>query len=442
MDSTVIGTPPPPNVADYINGSLKANAFTGISVIPPATAHVRAAHCTLITVRQVEVGYVAGTFIASKGVPAASVSGADGLWHQPLPYSSGYDPVSGKFMFGPFVPGHAKIIFVHNGSDPQTVVASQTAVVKAGKITYITIHAPPDLSALRQLHGPVFIPGHGNTAGEIMLPRLLPTPAYAAVAELYNARVHAIVSKTLAGADGKFYFSSSGYFSNQFTPRSHSHTPPGVTLIALLPGSYGAVTMHAKVTGPLTPVKLILPPPISIRGLVTFGGKPLNHRASLITVRAQYAGKGYLDDLLSVQTSANADGSFTLGGLTPGPYHIQAAIDNLWVSRTIDIRASRFIPPLRFNISPPGRPVVLICQDARGRPITDARVTVNIRPGPLTSRLLPSAWRTDGGGCVYLAGLSVGTYRVRIGTYHPVVIEVPPLPTHNKTPLTLHATLR
>jgi hypothetical protein len=94
--------------------------------------------------------------------------------------------------------------------------------------------------------------------------------------------------------------------------------------VALLPGSHGAVIAEAPEPG--KPLSLTLPPAAEAAGRVTIGGKPADGRNGTIRVVAAYEGRGTLNGVLSVNTTARADGSFDLAGLTAGTYRVQAAL--------------------------------------------------------------------------------------------------------------------
>src|SRR5262249_57392724 len=88
-------------------------------------------------------------------------------------------------------------------------------------------------------------------------------------------------------------------------------------------------------------------------------------------VLAAYEGKGKLDEFLSLDVNAQADGSFELPGLTPGTYQIQAAMDGIWLSRSVrlTIGPAARPEPLTLDIGEPGVTSVLKFVDAQGQPV-------------------------------------------------------------------------
>jgi len=75
---------------------------------------------------------------------------------------------------------------------------------------------------------------------------------------------------------------------------------------------------------------------------------------------AAHQGGGFLDPYLSVSSSAGADGAFELAGLTPGDYQIQAAVDGIWLSPTVNFRiGGDTTRPVALSIPLPGVPVRL-----------------------------------------------------------------------------------
>ncbi len=195
-------------------------------------------------------------------------------------------------------------------------------------------------------------------------------------------------------------------------------SPTGTVLVALLPGSHGAVIAPLEERIPLSKrkLKLVLPPARSVRGKVTLGGKPLNARNNQFVVLAGYEGKGKLNGLLSVEVTPQADGSFELAGLTPGVYRVQAAMDGIWLSPSVRLVVGPDINPnpLTLNIGEPGAAPSLELVDTRGKPAVGAVVTVNRPQGPLSDRLWPPRFTADGAGMLHLPPLEAGLHQIQL----------------------------
>ena len=163
------------------------------------------------------------------------------------------------------------------------------------------------------------------------------------------------------------------------TPPTGS-APAGPTVLAWMPGLTGAAFVP-YVDG--QPVRLVLPPALSVAGTVTVAGRPAAAVGGTFRVRAAYQGLGALNALLTLDVVAQPDGTFTLPGLTPGTYRVQAARDGIWLSATQTLTVGDTDPPLLvLDIPAPGVPVVLRLADARGRALP-GRVVALDQPTPL-----------------------------------------------------------
>ena len=158
-------------------------------------------------------------------------------------------------------------------------------------------------------------------------------------------------------------------------------------------------------------VRLVLPPAVALRGRVTVGGRPVSGLPSRFRVRAAYSGRGHLDDALSVEASAQADGTFTLAGLTPGAYQVQAARDDIWPSGTQTVTVgAEALPNMTLDIAPPGAAVLLSLVDKQGKPRPSQEVKVARPDGPLTEEIWPARLASDSTGLLRLDGLEAGRH--------------------------------
>ena len=160
---------------------------------------------------------------------------------------------------------------------------------------------------------------------------------------------------------------------------------------------------------------MTLPRPLSVTGRVTLGGGPFEGRNARVRVVAASRGRGAFDGVLGAEASVEADGRFTLHGLTPGRYLLQAARDDIWLSRAAELAVSRDVPSPEpvLDIAEPGETVAVTVVDERGGPWPTSRC-IPLRPeGPLAG-LWPAAFRTDASGTVVFRGLEEGTHRLLI----------------------------
>jgi hypothetical protein len=204
--------------------------------------------------------------------------------------------------------------------------------------------------------------------------------------------------------------------------------PDSAVVVAFLPGACGA-TVQTGPFHPGQPLRLVLPPPVTLHGRVTVGGRSPLHRPGVIHVLAAYQGKGTLNPYLSVATTADADGSFTLAGLTPGEYLVQAALDDIWLSSPARLWVSNANPrSLKLAIPLPGAPVRIDVRDSSGKPVVAASVTLD-HPGPMQV-LWPHQWITDGAGSVYIPTVETGKHTIHVtGESKPVQFKAAPWPS-------------
>ena len=200
-------------------------------------------------------------------------------------------------------------------------------------------------------------------------------------------------------------------------------------VVALLPGACGATVVPPPERSDI-PLRVVLPPAISQRGHVKVGGQAPSRLNGTIRVKAGYQDRGFLNELLSVSATADVDGNFTLAGLTPGKYLIQAALDDIWLSPSTAVHVTDSEPkPIELNIPAPGAPVVVKMVDAKGQPRIGETLTIDRTTGPLEETLWPREWTSDGVGVVTIPTLEAGKHVLRaINATSPLTVTVPALP--------------
>lgn len=361
-------------------------------------------------------------------------------------------PGTAQFVTGPYLAGPVKLTLGYKGggdprSNPHLTIP---VVVDATKPTHLDIDLDqyadagmvagtvPLTGAPQAYLGMGGISSHTTGAqhlvGKVFLSDGI-TPALGAQVLYFEAeqRYPAISAMTDALGDLR----PRGLWSGPALVSTKAESPASQALVAFLPGSRGATVYSGPVEHD-KPLRFVLPPAISVSGRVTVGSKSPLRRPGVIHVLAAYQGKGALNPALSVETTADADGTFTLAGLTPGTYLVQAALDDIWLSSVSTLHVNGASPrPIRLAIPLPGAPVRVEIRDGSGVATVGHSITIE-RSGPLAG-LWPREIITDGTGSVYLPTLEAGRQTLLAsGAAKPVHFRVPPLPAE---PVVLHVTL-
>jgi hypothetical protein len=155
------------------------------------------------------------------------------------------------------------------------------------------------------------------------------TPALGA--KLLYFEAHETTPSFVAMADALGTVQSRGFWR----PLGARSSPTQPMAVVFLPGTAGAA-IKLLPRPPDGPLRITLPAPIAVSGRVLVGGVAPSGRRGTIEVLAQWQGEDFLKPYLNVKTTAEADGNFYLGGMTPGDYVIQAALDSIWLSPTGD----------------------------------------------------------------------------------------------------------
>ena len=371
----------------------------------PQSVHVQPGEETAVTVRPQPIGYLR----LRLAVPKERAKGYyfDGsLYPYVEALDTRQDPATGEFLVGPLPAGRRTFRLFHSFPGPpwQSVPAgAATVTVEAGRVTRAALvpRDPPGPSLLLESIAPT---------GTVLLADGK-TPAWGARAGVFTSDRQFPLRLVRADAAGRLTLSDRWQGATwpwKLTPGN----PPGPVLVAWLPGTAGAA-IAPYVQGQDT--RLVLPPAVSLRGRVTAGGLSVSGLPSGFRVKAAYQGRGALNEALSVEATAQADGSFELAGLTPGVYRIQAVRDEIWLSeaRTVTVGAGP-LAALTLDIAPPGAAVVLHLVDGAGRPLAGRAVTVARPAGPLTAFVWPDGLATDGAGDLRVDGLEAGPHRLTV----------------------------
>ena len=376
-------------------------ALAGIALLVPQTAVVTSDTETEVTFRPQPLGYIRGKLAVSDS-PAHYAVYPGG--YQEMPSAVHYEPKTGEFVVGPFPPGK-NYLWVERLTPANEGLATGGTFpedVPAGRVLTVTLTPQPPSVPLRDrpLTGRVFLPDGITPAWGARAALMIPDSDQ----PVKMARTDALGQLNIFDYWNLSYWDGGG---RPLTPMPGSPTEP--VLVAWLPGSNGAVIIPS--TG--EDAKLVLPPPLSVSGRVTVGGQPVLGTPSSFRVKAAYQGRGKLNPLLSVSAAVQADGTFTLSGLTLGTYQVQAARDDLWLSKTQVLTVTEGSqPPLTFDIAPPGAVMLLHLATVSGNALPDQTVSLDRPTGPLTDLLWPVTAASDSHGDLRLDGLEAGPHTV------------------------------
>ncbi|WP_422928193.1 MSCRAMM family protein [Singulisphaera sp. PoT] len=389
--------------------------------VPAVEAAVVLGRETSIELRARPVGYVRGKLKPAEGHRAADYTIIPQHDNRVFARSPRYDQATGDFLFGPLFEGPTTFHLSVKMPDGTDRSCGQRAVdVVAGEVTHVEVEpvevkpvevkpAAPTAAyraivrALTRL-GIGRIVGNPEAPADAPLTVYLPdgkTPAFGALAYLYEPGRDEPAAYGNSDASGRLTWGGRWLFAVEKP-----------TLFVRLPGRHGAtiVTLDEG-----TDPRVVLPPAIEVEGSVKVGGRVLGDDRSLVSVVAAYQGKGILDDVLSFKLTIGPDGRFTLPGLTPGRYLVQAARDELWVSKAVElvVEPDKAIPPLSLEIPAPGRPLTLEIIDNAGQPVAGESVTLARPRGPLEAVWSP-ALKTDASGRLALNWLEAGPHSISL----------------------------
>jgi hypothetical protein len=255
------------------------------------------------------------------------------------------------------------------------------------------------------------------------------TPAAFARVFYFSAAEDAPVGDGLTDAAGNIH--THGLWRTDALP----DMPSGAALVAMLPGVSGGavVDLSQPIKGPLA---ITLPKPIAVRGKVTVAGKSPEHLNGELKVFAEMQELGKVAGVLNVFTTPQPDGTFTLAGLTPGKYLVQAELDGIWLSRSLTIEVANSDPAgILLDVGEPGGPVQVHVTDASGKPMRACKVSIDRPKGPLADLTWPAFFRTDGGGNVYIPALEVGEHTIHVRD-KSIRVNAPAMPCDGPTLVT------
>ena len=393
---------------------------------------------TKILLRPFHLTYIYGVIRSPKDVGEVKWA----IWLEYPPQRRGAHwytrAATGEFLAGPFPPGEVRLNF---GTTSQHVYHA-TVNVRAdeSRPIHFDIDVEKYLSDVTDYPDPIasapdtVVMGMGGISSRAGGASHLTgkvfyadgkTPALGAQVLYFQA--HRPVPSLFAMTDALGNLQPRGlWYSGDATPNTNSG-PASPVVVAFLPGACGA-TVQTPLIQPGEPLHLVLPPQVTVDGRVSIGGASPVKRPGVIHIVAAFQGQGFLDPYLSVNTTADADGNFTVSGLTPGDYVFQASLDNIWLSSpvTLHVTTDR-LRAIKLDIPLPGTAVRLELRDSSNMPVTSASITLD-RSGPMAA-LWPREWISDGAGLIYIPTLESGRQTIRVsGAIKQLSFKVPPLP--------------
>ena len=392
---------------------VKQTFFPSMVVEPNANEDVK------VELREKLAGWVRAKVVLPKGIPVSKLK-AHTIGDAPVKF----DSQSGDYVLGPIFESQVTPSFSYPNQTEHVIYnATEPIEITPGKVTKTKIELKRRFSPAQNWGGLTGVVTESD--GE--------TPSYRARiflfvpgAEQKNSRGFAAMAGSgISDADGKFEISVWHQGSTNLDALLGSSSLEPI-LVAHFPGRTGGVSIPLPEKD--VPISIKLPAPISRTGVVTVNGQPTDDLPALVRVMARPVDGGPVADLLAVETSVNADGSFTLAGLSLGKHEVQASIDNVWFSVPVDVDIGSGADADHFDIDVPelGLPVRLKLTDSAGVALEGLKVEVPSLRGPLVNHFRKEAVVSDGGGFVHLDGLPAGKVELRVGSMEKsLYVQVP-----------------
>ncbi len=413
------------------DAALRGHAF--IPMMPIDARPLDQIHRTLAAV---PAGYVRGRLIAPPGHSAGDYA----IYLREADDRGAVVDLrrdTGEFVAGPFPAGPLTLRVFRAAGWSAGPLAELPVVVRGGDVVTATVSPPPPPTGDGPAGGEVLITVGGAQrspadVADVWVGRSVVladgvTPAYGAQVVLVEPERAEPTAAAAVDVAGRLH-GRNGWQSAMAQPADPPGSPSVPVLVAWLPGAVGA-----SVVSPSDAIKIVLPPAVSARGMVTVGGRPPVGLQGRVRVFAAHQGHGKVDRWLSVWATPQDDGTFELAGLTPGAYRVQAAVDGIWLSAAQSLTVGNSVGPITLNVPALGGPVAVHVTDAAGRPAVDMAVTIDRPTGPLTDAYWPAeGFTTDGAGVAVLPALEAGRHIAQVAG-RSVEVIAPALPCDRPT---------
>lgn len=358
-----------------------------------------------------------------------------------------YSRSTGEFVAGPFLEGAVTLQLMQAVDTELREVSRKSVQLRPGVIPQIDLDpAQPTSRPAALPSGNVFISMSGISTqgggadglhGKVFLSDGV-TPASGAAVLFYDSSVRAATMMGVTDALGTIHPRGLWRTSaaNGEAPKPADTTPS--TLVAFLPGQRGATLVPASHPGQFT--SITLPESRIIKGTVRVSGAPLRKFNATFRVVAEYQDRGALNQILSLNTTPNADGTFELAGLTVGSYLVQAAMDDIWVSKPVKLIVGEDTVQnsIDLDVGQPGAQVVVSLSSDGSQKVSGRRVSIDRAGGPLDQMLWPAEFEADREGKIYIPTLEVGRHTIRlVDGQSTQTVEVPPIGQGQSVTVTL-----
>jgi hypothetical protein len=390
------------------------DALTNRRLILPIVVAMRQNHREELALHPESVGFVRGKV---PGGTIATLKSTE-IYTDELAAQSGahvhLNPQTGEFVAGPFRAGLAHLTLhqyafseVHSSLD----VPIRLGAIARADFPVPTSDPPPtstgDSLLISARGATTLTQGHSPLHGTVFLPDGK-TPAHGAQLLYYPANESQPRFAALTDANGIIH--PRPLWISRSANENRNPLPNEPLIVALLPGLCGATLFAPAADKELV---LILPQPLAIKGRITVAGASPAGKPGRIRVFASYEGKEKLNPILSVQTTADADGSFELPGLTPGTYEIQAALDDVWFSESACLdTSSPPSQPITLAIPAPSSQTILKIVNPDGSPRPGVLLHISRPHGPLEKPFSPHEWTADATGTIDVPSLETGPHAV------------------------------
>ena len=404
-------------------------------VFPVEQVEVKSGTETRVEVRPVKAGYVRGRISPAPGAKMSQ--------YYPFPTHNFWslraytrrEPATGEYLCGPLLPGKVEVR-LRRLVDGKTVQDIPRFVnVAAGDVARLDLDAN-GASAPSDNRQPTISLGMGGLSTRELPPEAMAgtvvhadgrTPAFGAQAVLMVPKERRPTASAITDAAGRLTWTGLWILRGN---SSAAPNPPGQvttpTVVVSVPGLAGASVIPIDPKN-VQPFRAVLPPPLNATGRVTLGGQAITSQYARVRVIAGHQGSGVLDGPLSVEAIVEPDGRFMLRGLTPGTYHVQAARDGIWLSRSSTVKITPDEKPadLALDIPEPGAAVTLALVHDNNRPAGRRGLKLARPEGPFMD-LWPEHFTTGADGTLTVRGLEVGVHPFSIdGEVAPRTLQVP-----------------